>query len=135
MENTAHEILVMLRARRYATYRATRLIDRALVPQRVAAFCDAQHHEAAKTYEIARAIYQANQGGAPQLEEERNRVVSVSTEREEFVTFSDGYVHWWPQDSSNGALSSWHLRVLADELDRRNRVWDARVRKALSSAQ
>lgn len=88
--------------------------------------------EAAKAAEIARTMYRTAGGGAPQLEEERNRVVSLSTLREEFVTFSDGYVQWWPDGSPHGGLSSWHLRVIANELERRNRVWDARVRKALT---
>jgi hypothetical protein len=129
--DTAHEILVMLRMRRYVTNLTRKLLDRSMVPLNVMAYFDAQHQEAAKVYQIARTIYFANQGGSAQLEDERARVVSISAAREEFVTFEDGYSHWWPSGSANGALSSWHLRVLADELDRRNRSWDKQVRKGL----
>lgn len=127
----AREILVMLRLRRYATNHARKRLDRSIVPLNVMAFFDAQHQEAAKAYEIARTIYLSRKGSAPQLDAERARVVSISTQREEFVTFEDGYCHWWPSGSLNGALSSWHLRVLADELDRRNLRWDKQVRKGL----
>lgn len=133
--DTAREILAMLRLRRYATNQARRQLDRSIVPLNVMAFFDAQCQEAAKAYEIARTIYQVNRGGAPQLDEERARVVSISTQREEFVTFEDGYCHWWPAGSPNGALSSWHLRVLADELDRRNQRWDKQIRKGLGRAK
>lgn len=133
--DTAREILLMLRLRRYVTNRATKLLDRSIVPLNVMAFFDAQHAEAAKSYALARAIYQANKGGAPQVAEERARVVSISTQRDEFVTFEDGYCHWWPSGSPNGALSSWHLRVLADELDRRNQRWDKQVRKGLGKLE
>lgn len=129
--DTAHEILVMLRMRRYVTNQASRLLDRSIVPLNVMAFFDAQHQEAAKVYQIARTIYHSSRGGAGQVEDERARVISISTQREEFVTFEDGYCHWWPAGSQNGALSSWHLRVLADELDRRNLRWDRQVRKGL----
>lgn len=133
--DTAREILAMLRLRRYATNQARKLLDRSIVPLNVMAFFDAQHQEAAKAYEIARSIYQASQGRAPQIADERARVVSISTQRDEFVTFEDGYCHWWPSGSPNGALSSWHLRVLADELDRRNQRWDKQVRKGLGKLE
>jgi hypothetical protein len=78
-------------------------------------------------------MYGVSRGSSPQTETERKRIIAITDRREEFVTLADGYIHLWPQGSPNGAWSSWHLRVLADELDRRNRAWDARVRKALSA--
>jgi hypothetical protein len=128
------EILLMLILRKRAADKIRRSLDRSVIPRSRADYMDGQFEEADVAVKLARNIYELSRGSAPQVEEERKRVVSLSAERNEFVTFSDGFVHYWPAGSPNGALSSWHLRVLADELDRRNRAWDARVRKALQSA-
>lgn len=61
-----------------------------------------------------------------------NRAVRMTEERGEFVTGDDGYVVFWPEGSPHGALSSADLRILADELDRRNASWDEQVRNDLS---
>jgi hypothetical protein len=53
------------------------------------------------------------------------RMVAMSEERKEFVTLEDGFVYFWPDGSPHGALSPWVLRALADELDKRNAVWQA----------
>lgn len=121
----AREILLMLIRRARLGKRNRKKVEPELLQ-----YMDGQLDEAATAAEIARTIYHASRGGAPQLEAERKRVISISDKREEFVSLSDGYVHFWPQGSPNGALSAWHLRVLADELDRRNRLWDAQLRKA-----
>lgn len=52
------------------------------------------------------------------------RVIEVADNRREFVQDVDGYVYWWPDGSTNGHLAACHLRILADELDRRNKPWD-----------
>lgn len=124
------EILLMLILRKRAAERVRNLIDRTLVPKEHVAYIDGKCEEAATACQIARTTYQLSRGRSPHVEEELKRVIATSAEREEFVTFSDGYVHFWPSGSPHGALSAWHLRVLADELDRRNHAWDAHVRKA-----
>jgi hypothetical protein len=61
-------------------------------------------------------------------EEAKARLLKIANERGEFGELEDGYVNWWPTDSSRGgAISAWQLRTLADELDKRNAVWDAVV--------
>lgn len=47
----------------------------------------------------------------------------------DFVTFEDGYVYFWP--TGNGGFEAHQLREIADELDRRNADWDAKVRELL----
>ena len=54
------------------------------------------------------------------IEEYRARVIATGDERGEFFTDVDGFVYWWPESSTKGHLSSYHLRWLADELDKRN---------------
>lgn len=60
-------------------------------------------------------------------EEYRQRVIRLADERNEFVTDVDGYVYWWPDQSPWGHHASFHLRWLADELDRRNAAWDKQI--------
>lgn len=48
----------------------------------------------------------------------------------EFITLEDGYVHYCPR--GNGTVAAWSLRVIADELDRRNAEWDAQVKETLA---
>jgi hypothetical protein len=125
------EILLMLTVRKRYLERRVRQVDATKRPE--------DHRDlvlllddATNLWNLARAIYRLELIRNPAVEPERKRVVALSGERNEFVTFTDGYVHYWPAGSPNGALSSWHLRVLADELDRRNRAWDVKVRRALS---
>lgn len=129
--NAAREMLLRLIRRKREMDRAIKCVDRAVIEPTRAAFLDGQRDEATLACDIARTIYHVSRGGSRQAHDERRRVISMSIAREEFVTLSDGYVHFWPDGSPHGALSSWHLRTLADELDRRNRSWDARVRNAL----
>lgn len=53
-------------------------------------------------------------------EVEAARVVRMAEQKGEFVILEDGFVYFWPDGSHCGAISSWQLRVLADEIDRRN---------------
>lgn len=55
------------------------------------------------------------------------RVLEVASP--EIIMGDDGYYIWWPE-GNNGAHAAWHLRVIADELDRRNADWDAHIQKA-----
>lgn len=41
----------------------------------------------------------------------------------DFVTDVDGYVYWWPT-AGGGHWAAYALRIIADELDRRNKPWD-----------
>lgn len=52
------------------------------------------------------------------------RVITMA--QRDFIAFEDGYLRYWP-DKINGALSAADLRIIADELDRRNAPWDAQV--------
>ncbi len=56
-------------------------------------------------------------------EECRQRVIRTSDERCEFVTDVDGFIYWWPEGSNRGHMASYHLRWIADEMDRRNEAW------------
>lgn len=133
--NAAREILLMLILRKRAADKLRKRVDRSAIPQSRVDYMDGQFEEAHVAVQIAQHIYHVSRGGSRQAHEERRRVISLSIAREEFVTLPDGYVHFWPDGSPHGALSSWHLRTLADELDRRNRSWDARLRNALGQGQ
>ena len=58
--------------------------------------------------------------------EEVARIIAITDERGDFLTDVDGYVYFAP-NACNGHLSSWMLRALADELDRRNAPYDAQI--------
>ena len=54
------------------------------------------------------------------------RVISLANERGDFVRMEDGYTCYWPSnEASRGALPAWALRVLADEMEKRDATWDA----------
>lgn len=55
------------------------------------------------------------------------RIITMSEAREEFIHLEDGYLYYSPEGGVHGAFSSWMLRALADELDRRNAAWDAQI--------
>lgn len=57
-------------------------------------------------------------------EEDRKQVIRISDERKEFTRGDDGFVYWWPDGSPHGHLTAHHLRLIADELDRRNKKWN-----------
>lgn len=59
----------------------------------------------------------------PSLESER--VIRMAHERKEFGPLEDGFFYWFPAGA--GGLTSGGLRVLADELDRMNKPWEATV--------
>jgi hypothetical protein len=52
--------------------------------------------------------------------------------REDIVTLEDGFKYYWPE-SGTGALSSSHLRLIADELDRLNKEWEDKIKDYFSS--
>lgn len=61
-------------------------------------------------------------------------IVGKVEEAQEFVTLEDGFVYFWPSRPPryNGALSAWHLRLIADELDKRNAPLQAEIDKYFS---
>ena len=54
-----------------------------------------------------------------------NRIIQVAEERGEFIYLEDGYLYYAPDGI--GAISAQQLRILADELDRRNKNWDDQI--------
>lgn len=58
----------------------------------------------------------------------KKRVLQVHEERGDFVTDFDGFVKFWPKGMV-GYLESYHLRWIADELDKRNQEWTSTINK------
>jgi hypothetical protein len=56
-------------------------------------------------------------------------LISKVDERKEFSYLEDGFLYYFP--SGNGALQSHELRIIADELDKRNKEWEEKVTKDL----
>ena len=67
-------------------------------------------------------------------------LIRLIEEREEFVTGDDGFVYWAPHMAAvqhpnggttggGGFVAEWELRVIADELQRRNAPWQAEIDK------
>ena len=54
------------------------------------------------------------------MKEESKRIIDLCEMRGDFVTEVDGFVYWWP-DLVDGHMNSSHLRIIADELDKRNK--------------
>lgn len=46
-------------------------------------------------------------------------------ERDNFAPLEDGFIYWVP--GGGGVLSSWMLRAIADELDKRNEKWESEI--------
>lgn len=53
--------------------------------------------------------------------------------RGDFLMGEDGYWVWWPEEGILGFLESWALRVIADELDKRNEDWDKKIQEDLEN--
>lgn len=56
------------------------------------------------------------------------------TERGDILCGDDGYYVYWPT-GNGGSLSSHNLRVIADELDRRNAKHDRQVKEYFDKNQ
>ncbi len=54
-------------------------------------------------------------------------VVAMADCRKEFVMDVDGFIYYWPEGHTHGHLDAAALRVLADELDRRNEAWQRQI--------
>lgn len=60
---------------------------------------------------------------------DRDRIVSLIDARGEFFNLDDGYLYWEP--TGNGAFSAADLRIIANELDKRNKPWDDQINNDL----
>lgn len=60
-----------------------------------------------------------------------NEVLKRVRERGDIAKDVDDYYYYWP--SGQGCLTAWHLRIIADELDRLNSDWDLEVQQSLRS--
>lgn len=58
-------------------------------------------------------------------DERAAKLISKCDEHRDFISGDDGYIVYWPA-MRHGALGSWGLRVIAQELDQRNKEWDER---------
>lgn len=54
-------------------------------------------------------------------------VIRMADDRQEFVKDVDGFVYWRPACEHGGHLAGYQLRILADELDRRNKAWEEEI--------
>ena len=55
----------------------------------------------------------------------RSKVLDCIEARLEFIPGDDGFYIWWPKGYIYGAFTSNNLREIADELDRKNKEWEA----------
>lgn len=60
-------------------------------------------------------------------------LITTIDQNKELVTGDDGFVYYWP--NKNGALSSHDLRIIADELDKRNAGWEAEINAYFANGQ
>jgi len=58
-------------------------------------------------------------------------LVKKCDDHNEFVTFDDGFVYFWPK--GYGGLDAVCLRIIADELDKRNAEWKQNIDDYFSS--
>lgn len=57
-----------------------------------------------------------------------NNLIQCAETRNEFDYLDDGYQYWFPTNNQGG-LTSTQLRIIADELDRRNHKWNQQVQE------
>jgi hypothetical protein len=67
------------------------------------------------------------------MQDNAEKIIKIIEERNEFITCMDGYIYYWPNGFPYGHLSSAQLRIIADELDRRNKPWDDKVNEYFST--
>lgn len=63
----------------------------------------------------------------PRTEEDRKRMIAEVERRGEFVTDVDGFVYYWPSKESQGHLSEYQLIWIFQELEERNKEWNAKI--------
>ncbi len=60
-------------------------------------------------------------------------IIAAIDKAGDFGPLDDGYIRFWIKDK--GCLSSYDLRVIADELDRRNEQWDRQVQRDIAAME
>lgn len=88
-------------------------------------------HGLSMTYAVAKSAALAaltHSGLSGDAGEDGRRIVRFSDEKGDFVVGEDGCTIFWPEGLSRGGFNAWHLRALADELERRNADWLAQMR-------
>jgi hypothetical protein len=60
-----------------------------------------------------------------------DQLIQKADQRKEFDVGEDGFVGFAP--GYNGLLSAWELRAIADELDRRNKDWQAQIDRDIAN--
>lgn len=68
-----------------------------------------------------------------EAEKHRQRVIDICNERDYLVVIESGDWVYWPPVSAQGYQTSADLRVIADELDRRNAEWERMVEQNLKT--
>lgn len=66
-----------------------------------------------------------------QSEEYRQRVIAGCDKHDEIALLDDGFQYFWVQ--GRGAMSAFDLRIIADELDRRNKAWQDQIEREFSN--
>mgnify|MGYP000072426489 CR=1 FL=1 len=68
-------------------------------------------------------------------EEQEKLIVDLAKSRNEIAMGCDGFFYWWPNVATTGGgqFSAWHLRAIADELDRLNGPWNEIIERELGS--
>ncbi len=61
-------------------------------------------------------------------DDRQQRLIEQIDRNGDFITGDDGYKHFAP--TGRGYLTASDLRVIADELDKRNAAWDAIIQES-----
>jgi hypothetical protein len=55
-----------------------------------------------------------------------DNIIRMADERREFIQLEDGFIYWVPTENK-GAFAPYILRILAQEIDRRNAPWQKQI--------
>jgi hypothetical protein len=68
-------------------------------------------------------------------EEQDRLIVDSAKSRNEIAMGCDGSFYWWPNVATTGEgyFGMWHLRAIADELERLNKPWNEIIERELGS--
>ena len=58
--------------------------------------------------------------------------IPLHLEKNFVMDMDDGFVYYWP-DKNGGYYTSYQLRAIADELDRRNEKWESETNEYFKS--
>lgn len=64
-----------------------------------------------------------------QLVDRQKKLIEVIDQNKDIIAGDDGFYIFWPTRISSGALTAQDLRIIADELDRRNAPWQSQLEK------